>query len=212
MRLLLLLSIVFVSATTSIAQPILLNEISMGMGIETFHSTIPTGKTINTGYKDGFYGIGASFNFGAPLVTAILNFGDETYWKIGDYYFLDTWTMQASFGASTPLAFYITGIGDYGFGFKNSLDHQGFGMILGARVFFNSIGPGSISPMLGLSYWGIQGKAGATFSELGYVYDESREYPYSMIGFRVQKVTADFLTSGKGSEGGYASIFWNYSF
>lgn len=209
MRLLLISAFLFISSLSALAQPILLTDINMGFGIETFRSLKNNSAAEENEY---YYGLGATVNFGAPLVTGVLNFSDDYYWKIGNYYVMDTWTAQFSFGATAPLSFYVSGFGDYGLGFKKSLDHQGFGIILGARAFFNSLGPGSYSPMLGVSYAGFQSKVGATFAEIGYVYSESEDYPYSMIGFRYNDVPQDYVDKGIGALGNLISLFWNYSF
>jgi len=206
MRLLLISAFLFISSLSAFAQPILLSEIIMGYGIESFY-TLDQGSPISN-----YVGLGATVNFGAPLVTGVLNFSDDPYWKIGDTYIMDTWTAQFSFGATLPLNFFVSGFGDYGLGFKKSLDHQGFGMIFGARAFFNSMGPGSYSPMLGVSYAGFQSKIGLTFAEIGYVYSESSDYPYSMIGFRYNNVPQKAEDEGYGARGTLFSLFWNYAF
>ena len=103
MRLLLISAFLFISSFSAFAQPILLSEITMGYGIETFY-TLDQGSPISN-----YVGLGATVNFGAPLVTGVLNFSDDPYWKIGDTYIMDTWTAQFSFGATLPLNFFVSG-------------------------------------------------------------------------------------------------------
>jgi len=203
MRLYILLSFLFLSVLTSKAQPILVTEIIIGYSGEVFNSEISETKSVTA--------LGVGYTAAAPLVTGVLNLSNDYFWKIGNFDIVDNWAVRFNFGMGYPISIYINGTGDYGWGFKKSEDYSSFGMIFGARAFFNLIGPGCFSPMVGMSLFNVHTKIGPTFAEISYVLQATKNN-YLMFGFMYQNVPREYADEGKGAKGNLFGLFFSYNY